>query len=564
MLKNLDDTYRKFTFLILAIALGMVSFFVVIGASALNVGNIGWVQPGDKSTYYLSWVFFREDVWRFPIGMNPKYGAELGGSIFFTDANPLMAVVSKLLSPILPDTFQYLGIWLFICFIGMFVSAYTLVFRKTQNNWYALISGFLFLFCPILLIRAGGHVNLSHQFVLIIAIYLCLSVANRWHWIYWMLLLLFVATSNPYLFLMCAALWGADLLQKAFSDRAKIDYKGIGYIFTWATVTIIPVALALWVLGFFANDGAYGSGGFGGFKLNLLGPVDPGAFSYIVRDLPNQQGEQPSFLGTGVLFLLIVAVVANPVQIFKELKNFSGKYPWLVACIVSLLIISVTHNIGFGNYELRLPLPKSIGRAMSVVRASGRFFWPVAYLVVTGLVIFIFRQNRLKRALIIISFAAALQVLDTSGVWKNYRPEFEKLNNKGWTTSFDDPFWQDLPKKYSVIRTSLPGQRGFMWKEVSNLASKYNMASDTVYLSRVDEATQKQMQLRAVEAINTGNYNKDSIYVVDKELKNDVLKNVKKSSWVIQVDDVLVVLPAIEANEANNLNLKGKAKLLNH
>ena len=42
---------------------------------------------------------------------------EYSSSIVFTDSLPLGAFISKYLRAFVPDTFQYFGIWLWLCFV---------------------------------------------------------------------------------------------------------------------------------------------------------------------------------------------------------------------------------------------------------------------------------------------------------------------------------------------------------------------------------------------------------------------------------------------------------------
>jgi len=97
--------------------LGTVAFFIVVGPRVLNPGNIGWIRAGDPATHYLGWHFFRNSEWSFPVGLNPNYGLEISNAILFSDSNPLLAILFKPFAGLLPETFQYFGVWVYACFV---------------------------------------------------------------------------------------------------------------------------------------------------------------------------------------------------------------------------------------------------------------------------------------------------------------------------------------------------------------------------------------------------------------------------------------------------------------
>ena len=68
------------TFLVIT---SLLIFVYLLGFDFIKINNQEWFNSGDISTYQLGWKYFREDIWRFPIGLNPNYGIYLNGSVFF-------------------------------------------------------------------------------------------------------------------------------------------------------------------------------------------------------------------------------------------------------------------------------------------------------------------------------------------------------------------------------------------------------------------------------------------------------------------------------------------------
>src|SRR6185369_16721754 len=95
-----------------ALLLGLAAFLLVVGPAPLDVTNIRWLAQSDPSTNYLGWAFYRASPWAWPPAANPRYGIDIAGSVMMADANPLLAMPFKLLSPLLPTPFQYFGWWL--------------------------------------------------------------------------------------------------------------------------------------------------------------------------------------------------------------------------------------------------------------------------------------------------------------------------------------------------------------------------------------------------------------------------------------------------------------------
>src|ERR1700730_6891862 len=96
--------------LALALIAGMLYALVVLGPRPLNPRNIDWI-PYDPAYHYIGWELFRQDPKaHWPITPTDRLGYPEGESAALTDLTPLLAVVLKPLSPLLPEPMQYFGI----------------------------------------------------------------------------------------------------------------------------------------------------------------------------------------------------------------------------------------------------------------------------------------------------------------------------------------------------------------------------------------------------------------------------------------------------------------------
>ena len=78
-------SYQQITLLVIS----LFFCFYLLGFDNLHFSNQTWLLNGDLSQYQLGWKFYREDIWRFPLGLNPNYGITNSSSIVFSDSIPL-------------------------------------------------------------------------------------------------------------------------------------------------------------------------------------------------------------------------------------------------------------------------------------------------------------------------------------------------------------------------------------------------------------------------------------------------------------------------------------------
>ena len=76
-----------------------ITLFFLVGV--LGIENISFMSTkwlydtNDASLHQLGWYFFKNDIWRFPLGSNPNFGDELGNSIVYADTIPILALFFK-------------------------------------------------------------------------------------------------------------------------------------------------------------------------------------------------------------------------------------------------------------------------------------------------------------------------------------------------------------------------------------------------------------------------------------------------------------------------------------
>lgn len=535
--------------LIFPILLGIMVFYVVCGGRILDPQNIAWLANGDPAQHYLGWVFFRNSEWTFPIiGLNPNFGLEISSSIVFSDSNPLCAIIFKLLSPILPTTFQYFGIWLLLCFILQAITSYKLVSLISNNKVVINLAVLLFLFSPPFLLRLHGHFNLVSHFTILFALYFVFSKNFKNY--YWTVLLLISILTHFYLFVIVFILYSYDIFTKSLNLPKLAFIKNI-------FITFILLVITMYQVGYFANNVNASAEGFGLYKMNLLSIIDSGTvehstqWSYIIKDIAVPSifdYEGFNYLGLGVLFLLItstITIINNYQNIIIQIKQ--QKY--LIFLCILLFIYALSNNIAIGIYEFHYYLPNSILKFTNILRASGRFFWIIFYLLIFSLLSILVKYNNQKTTLILLFLAVIIQIVDTNMAWRQIRNKMMITSEKHWSIILKDKFWNKVPKYYTRLRHIPLGNNIKNWIDLSYYSANNNLKTDAVYLARAQGKNFFKAVEKMKQVIQNGNFETDAIYIFDDENYSKVLefkeqhKEITKYHLYIKVDGFNVVAP---------------------
>ncbi|WP_053143563.1 DUF6311 domain-containing protein [Pseudomonas sp. P97.38] len=529
---------RHYLLSLLPLLLGALAFLLVIGPRVLDPTNIAWLGEGDAATHYLGWAFFRHSPWTFPLGMNPSYGLELGNGIIFSDSNPLLAFMFKPFSAWLPDTFQYFGFWLLACFVLQAWFAWKLMGLLSSSVWVRLLGTGLFVFSPPMFLRMGGHLSLSGHFLILAALYLALRPGVEKRSLAWGALLAATALVHAYLLAMVALIWLADLATRTHQGtlsrrRTGIELAGL----------FLLVAFCCWQAGYFSVGGGTVAGGYGLYRLNVMSLVNPSGWSHVLRDMPQGPGDYEGFnyLGLGILVLAIcagVALLQGDTGLGRAVRN-----RWLLlVALIGLTLFSLTNHLGIGLLEVHYWLPKSLEQAANVFRAAGRMFWPVFYAIVFVVIFLVIRGNRPRAAACLLAIALVVQVLDTHAGWAGLRKNRMQPAASSWPTSMSDPFWASAAGHYSKVRTLMPQNQPENWLLTSQYALSHGLGTDGVYLGRMGTREIEQAQRRADQMLASGEYEADSLYILDSRAALLAAKTVHRQTDLLTRVDGLVVL----------------------
>ena len=142
-----------------------------------------------------------------------------------------------------------------------------------------------------------------------------------------------------------------------------------------------------------------------------------------------------------------------------------------------MTLCALSNKISFGSYTLiEIPLNKYVFGVLSIVRATGRLFWVVNYFLLIMSIIIIFKCFNKKNSLLIITLFLIIQVADTSAGIKqriNFFTPISEFANESY--NLKDQIWEDLFKKYKVVKNTYPKNYSELYSRFSYLIEKHNI-----------------------------------------------------------------------------------------
>ena len=533
-------------------AIGGLAFYLSTGGAILRPGNLGWLMTWDRATYLLGWMFFRDTpLLQQPLGANWPYGMEVSSSIVYPDGVPLMAMLLKPFSAVLPEHFQYFGIWILICYLLQAFFAWKILGLVTDRSLHRSVAVLFFVLAPAFTWRLGIHFALGAHWLVLACIYLYLL--NRFRWGNWASLLILACLVNPYIFVMALLFFGAALLKRFVSGElsAPAVLKG-------GTALGLVLLFVMWELGYFTVS-TVGSAGFGVYRANLLGFINPflgtgsPSWSHILRDQPSGWGDYEGFcfLGTGVLLLLLLG---GSEALRQKIGWGRWRTDWPLIAIVGLtLVLALSNNIALkGHVIFHYDLPQIFQRLANALRASGRFIWPAYYVSIVCILVFVLKGFNARASLGLISFCAALQLVDSwdALIWvrTGYLAKFSKAGNHPAILRSD--FWQKVPQKYKAIVCVLPLDQPEPHDQPENyfpvcyFSALHRMSINQAYLARIDQRKLEVSRARLLRTIVDGQLDPERLYVFQSPaLWATAILRTSRSDWVGVVDGFKIIAP---------------------
>ena len=384
----------------LAYAVWLLSWQSIFPAAPLHLAALG-----DEATSITGQRYFLAAPWAWPLLHTPLLAAPAGTNVALTDSIPLALLVTKPFRAWLDPGASVAQAWLALV-LALQPAAAVFALRQTGERRLlpALAVAILAISLPTLLHRYGHKALCTHAAILLaIGLYLRL-VSGRRGWPAAIGLMAACVLIHPYILALVVAILGAVPLTLLL--RGDRGWRRAVSLFL---AGVAGCGVLAWVLGFGGSRPAFG---FGYYSMNLLGPFLPTGstlFPELAFDATGGQAwEGLQYLGAGVLVLSLAAAV-------QALRGRAGRW-WrhagLLLVLVGLGVFALSNRVYAGPYHL-FDWPR-VPAVVEQFRATARFFWPLAYVIVVAGVAVVARSFPPRAAVVLLTGVVLLQWVDTS------------------------------------------------------------------------------------------------------------------------------------------------------
>ncbi|WP_448509599.1 DUF6311 domain-containing protein [Immundisolibacter sp.] len=520
-------TRRSAVALLVALVLGALFACWLYGWRVLDPASHAWLLYGDPAQHYLGSVYFLGEPWHWPPGAISGFGSATT-SIILSDSIPLLALAAKLLH--VPAGWQYFGLWLLACHALMAAAGAALLQRLGCRWPHAALGALFFTAAPALLLRAYGHEALQGQFLVVAALALALGPWRGWPW---PLLVMAAVGVHPYLAAMVAAIATAAA-GAAYGER-RLDWRTL---MCGSLLLLLAAAGTAYLAGYFVGSSQFSAVGQGYFSANLLTWFDPmdwaGFLAHFGRDVAQGrewsrllpvlgqatagQYEGFAYQGAGMLALLaaalITAVARMPPQAFAVATPSRRQWACLLAACGSLALLAVSARVTLGTRVLfELPLGDTAQRLLGLFRASGRFVWPMTYLLMAWAIA---RVARLPGGLLWLLAGLLLQAYDLSDKFSELRDRF-RHGPPGVVAAPASPLWGELLGVCPRVELLLWPADDQRWITPGLAAAQVGVPVTPVLIARpLPEAEAQQRRALAERRAGLG-WRADTVYVAPHE-----------------------------------------------
>ena len=488
---------KKYQWPMTGALLGALVFVALYGVRVLDPTCVDWIlnNPSpDPSQHYLGWAFFRNSTVRLPyLGANYSVIYPYRTSILFTDSIPLLALLGKLFSPILPARFQYFGWWGLLCYALQGGLAQAILARlggvrpgQTARAWASVAGAGVLVLFPALTVRMFAHTALAANWLVLLAIWLWLRCdallpTTRRACLAWAGMGVLCAGFHLYYLPM------VGIVLVGYAVRRGLQKRGVAAVLL-PVVCFCAAALAeLVLLGSFASNFAgYSNGYLNGADLANL--VVPGLAA---------SWEQNVYIGFGAVAALVLALVSFGIACARgkvaAVAGFFRRHRiWLIAGAVVLLLDAIAamgNTITLGGVTLgTVPIPQVLMDFWAMFSSCARLAWLAGMLLALlacGVVL------RLWNGRVAVVLLATCALLQGYGQRDELAKRFATYHDDATYTDqtrLTDPAWENLAEsgRFSHLAfVSFDFEHDEFW-DLAAFAADHGWTSNSFYMGHMD------------------------------------------------------------------------------
>lgn len=522
--------------------MGTIMFIMIYGVAVLNVTYEAFIinEGTDLPGFFIIWDAYRDAGWENGIGLFDTLTYPNTASYALSDCAPLLGLILKVIAPILPETFQYAGLWALICFIMQGGCGAVIIYRYCNNAHLSILLAIPFIIAVPVITKLFYHHAQAGQWVILVALI---------YWIYkdkerplykecvsWALIGLITVGTNIYAIPMVGMIYVGYALNCVLDNKQQI-LKMICSLFSYLLTCVAFIG----VMGGFASNFTADDSFYAeyidrlercGSNLNTF--INSLGISYLTRPFniaKDGQGEGLAYLGAGMIIALVVAcsvVVARLICRWKfsrgqkefdfqeELVPVNRNFEISIFVVFVLsVIVSLGPTISINSRILfTIPYPEFILKLWCNFRSTGRLIWPAFYIIF----LFIFRmlysfKEQKKKIIVGVLLVACcvIQVVDLHQYLKSKHDIY--ANYQELKSPIDDDAWDYLGENYEhmvVLPNSLVN-RSDERNVLAKIAVDYNITLNDYYLARQDLSDQSESYKKEFEQ---GKIAKDTFYVI--------------------------------------------------
>lgn len=525
MMEIIKFFWKKYDYMFGAVFIAITVFIGIYGVKVLDVTYDAWILANyvewDNVQHYGGWINYRNSPWEFPLGNMSNVAWPDGGNVAYTDSIPLLAVLLKVISPLLPEVFQYAGIFMLFVFILQGITSAMLIYSFTEKKIYSLLGACFFIFSPIMLERGFRHSSLAAHFVILLAMYVFFSGRRKLKtdekfsslpWIPMVILSCLSIGITPYLLPMVMIFVLVLTIEFIIARPSK---RNVIYALTFFVTNCVVAYITGIVIGSLGQGVNLSGTGYGFYSMNLNAIVNPysaGKFTWsqFIPVLKQVTGQYDGFnyLGFGMILLLLLVALEIVVCRMRGRENSVLSIKdniWLLLACLFMTLFATSHIIALNEKVLlEINLPEWLLNLCGIFRASSRMFYPVYYLIFLFAIVMTYRLFNRKKALtyFVLLFFLGLQVYDLKGVL------FEKHEYMKTITEYDFGGDEELLElqDYDMLisQTFSLGDDRYLWY----ISGRNNLlANGSAFASRVTASSQaivdEEFERIEAEGLNT-------------------------------------------------------------
>lgn len=499
-------------------ALAVALFSAFFHWQILDISNVAWLlrgtDNGENALGLHAWLHDPAPAFLRTTLLN----APDGTGLLFTDSNPLLSLLAFPFRGLLPADAQVIGWWLLSCLFLQLFFAWKLL-RNHAPNEVALWCGVLLLAALPSLFNRYVHVNLMAHWLILWALWRFMDPVRTGENKGWAVLIALTAFVHSYLLVMVGAIWASAMLERLWKAP-----KAAPRLITECAAILVMVGGIAWSIGVFEPH--WPAGNYGAFAMPLDALWNPGTGTFstflpAIEQRPGRGFEGFQYLGLGLLILLpLAAILAQRLpRPAIDSSDSLARLKWLVPALVALTLLAISTYPDFAGQPLpRYPLPETLAVALDAVRASGRLFWPVAYVLVFAGIRILYRLEPRRAGLALVALAV-VQIADLVPMATVIRAQSFDARGAPLYVRTTSPEWDRLiaqAKDVTFIPEDVTKDLS-VFQEVAWRAAKAQVPVRTVYAARPSRASSTRLAKES-EAFRLGHVEPGRLYIlIDRE-----------------------------------------------